>query len=94
MEISITGQKISLGNALQEYVKSKVNDISHKYFPHPIWTKIHFDKVNGHQYHCDVSINEGSGHHYSIKSDGISDEIYSSFDLAIVKIKKQLRKYK
>jgi ribosomal subunit interface protein len=93
MEISIIGQHISLGSSLQDYVKLKVNEIAHKYFPHPIWTKVHFNK-NGYQLHCDIIINEGTGHHYSIKGDGISDDIYSSFDLAIVKIKKQLRKYK
>jgi len=93
MEISIIGQHISLGASLQNYVKSKVNEIAHKYFPHPIWTKIHFNK-HGYQFHCDIIINEGTGHHYSIKSDGLSDEIYSSFDLALVKLKKQLRKYK
>jgi ribosomal subunit interface protein len=71
-----------------------VNEIGHKYFPHPIWTKIHFNKSNDYQIHCDIIINEGSGHHYSIKSDAISDEIYSSFDLALTKLKKQLRKYK
>ena len=94
MQISIIGQHINLGNSLQEYIKSKVNEIGHKYFPHPIWTKIHFNKSNGYQIHCDIIINEGSGHHYSIKSDAICDEIYSSFDLALTKLKKQLRKYK
>jgi ribosomal subunit interface protein len=94
MEISIIGQHIKLGNSLQEYVKSKVTEIAHKYFPHPIWTKVHFNKSNGYQIHCDIIINEGTGHHYSIKSDGLSDEIYTSFDLAIAKLKKQLRKYK
>ncbi len=93
MEISIIGQHINLGTSFQDYIKSKVNEIAHKYFPHPIWTKIHFNK-HGYQFHCDIVINEGTGHHYSIKSDGISDEIYSSFDLALVKLKKQLRKYK
>jgi len=77
MEISIIGQHINLGSSLQDYVKSKVNEIAHKYFPHPIWTKIHFNK-NGYQIHCDIIINEGTGHHYSIKSDGLSDEIYSA----------------
>ena len=94
MEISIIGQHINLTNSLQDYVKSKVNEIAHKYFPHPIWTKVHFNKNNGYQYHCDILINEGTGHNYSIKSDGLSDEIYTSFDLALAKIKKQLRKYK
>jgi ribosomal subunit interface protein len=94
MEISIIGQHINLGNSLQEYVRSKVNEIAHKYFPHPIWTKVHFNKSNGYQIHCDIVINEGTGHHYSIKSDGLSDEIYTSFDLAVAKLKKQLRKYK
>ena len=93
MEISVFGQHIQLGQALQEYTKVRTSEVVQKYFHHSIWAKIHFNK-HGHEFHCDITINEGTGHHYMIKSDGVSNAIYSCFDMALMKLEKQLRKYK
>jgi len=93
MQISISGQHISIGNALQDYVKGRIQEVVHKYFAHAISTNVHFSKQHFH-FICDIVVNEGTGRHIIIKSDSNSDDIYSSFDIALSKLQKQLRKYK
>jgi len=93
MQISISGQHISIGNALQEYVKNRIQEAVHKYFAHAISTNVHFSKQH-FQFTCDIAVNDGSGRHIIIKSDSASTDIYSSFDIALSKLQKQLRKYK
>ncbi len=93
MQISIAGHHISLCSSLQEYVKKRTTEVIQKYFEHAISAAIHFSK-QGFQVVCEVVVNDGTGRHVIIKSDASSDEIYSAFDIAAVKLEKQLRKYK
>lgn len=94
MNISIAGQHISIGESLQEYVKTKVADVVSRYFEHATSAAVHFTKHPHQQFFCDIIVHEGTGRHIVIKSDATSDEIYSSFDLALAKAEKRLRKYK
>ncbi|WP_341763905.1 ribosome hibernation-promoting factor, HPF/YfiA family [Candidatus Tisiphia endosymbiont of Beris chalybata] len=93
MKISISGQHISVGNALQEYVRNRTLQITGKYLINAISANIHFSK-DGFQFICDIIVNDGTSRHMLLKSNSTSDEIYSSFDIAISKLEKQLRKYK
>ncbi len=93
MQISISGQHISIGNPLQEYVKNRIFQITAKYFVNPISAHIHFSK-EGFQFICDIVVNDGAGKHMLLKGNATSDDIYSSFDIAISRFEKQLRKYK
>ncbi|WP_375326652.1 ribosome hibernation-promoting factor, HPF/YfiA family [Candidatus Tisiphia endosymbiont of Nemotelus uliginosus] len=93
MQISISGQHISVGNSLQDYVKNRTSQITGKYFINAISANIHFSK-DGFQFICDIIVNDGTSRHMLLKSNATSDEIYSSFDIAISKLEKQLRKYK
>lgn len=92
MQISISAQHLSVGKALHDYVESRTKEIVVKYFENAISASIHFSKENSH-YTCNIIINDGINKHL-IKSNSTSDEIYSSFDISIAKIEKQLRKYK
>ena len=93
MQVSISGQHISIGNSLQDYVKGRIQDVVHKYFAHAISTNIHFSKQHFH-FICDIVVNDGTGRHIIIKSNSSSDDVYSAFDIALSKLQKQLRKYK
>lgn len=93
MQIEVSGQHISIGESLKSYVEGRVNDVVRKYFENAPSAKIHFSKQN-HDMLCHIMVNDGTGRHMVIKSDAKSEEIYHSFDLAIIKIEKQLRKYK
>lgn len=93
MQIEVSGQQISIGQPLQEYVRSRLGDVVHKYFENAPSSRVHFSK-QGASLVCDIMVSDGTGRHMVIKGDSVSDEIYHSFDLALVKVEKQLRRYK
>jgi ribosomal subunit interface protein len=93
MNISVVGQHISLKSELQEYVKEKIQEVTERYFGNATSSSIHFAK-DGRNISCDIVVNEGAGGHVVIHSEAVSDEVYSSFELALVKAEKCLRKYK
>ena len=99
MQISITGN-LDTGISLQNYVEEKLTKEVNKYFDSAISAHVYFKKQNqkkdGHHpiNHVTISINEGSKRHVAIKSDAEGTDIYVTFDLALDKIVKQLRRYK
>ncbi len=93
MQTSVSGQHIPIENSLQDYVKNRTGQIITKYFTNIISTNIHFSK-HGVLFICDILVNDGTGRHMLLKGNASSDDIYSSFDIAISKLEKQLRKYK
>lgn len=93
MEISITGQHLSMGDSLKAYVEGKLPNMVAKYFEHAVSSNVHFVK-DGHQIKCDIMVHEGTGRHALTKSESLCDDIYSSFDIALARCEKQLRRYK
>jgi ribosomal subunit interface protein len=93
MQVSVSGQHISIGSSLQEYVRERTIQIAEKYFANVISANVHFSK-QGHLLVCDIVVNDGTGRHVLLKGNASSDEIYSSFDIAISRLEKLLRKYK
>lgn len=93
MDITVTGQHIAIGSSLQEHVTEKLDHMVKKYFEHAISSAIHFVK-DGFSYKCDIKVHEGTGRHALTKSDAMSDDIYASFDIALAKCEKQLRRYR
>lgn len=93
LSINISGQHISVGKSLQEYVKDRMEEIITKFFDHAPGAHVNFTK-RGYEYICDIIISDGTGRHTAIKSNGASDEVYSAFETALTKAAKQLRKYK
>lgn len=93
MNVLVVGQHLTLTPALQDYVKDKMTETVSRYFEHATSASVHFTK-DGRHVLCDMVVHEGSGGHIVIKSEATSDEIYSSFDLALTKSEKRLRKYK
>ena len=93
MQVVASGQHISIGAALQDYVKSRTNEVVKKYFGEVPSAHIHFSK-QGREFGCDIVVNDGTGRNMVMKSNSSADEIYSAFDIALSKLEKQLRKYK
>lgn len=91
--INISGQNISIGQSLQEYVEERLKHAIQKYFDQASSANINFTK-SGFEFACDIIVNDGTGRHTVIKAHSQSDDIYSAFDTALGKIGKQLRKYK
>ncbi len=93
MKVLVAGQHITLTADLQEYVKDRVQQTVLRYFEGATSANVHFSK-EGRQVLCDIVVHEGSGGHLTVNSEATSDEIYNSFDLAMAKSEKRLRKYK
>jgi ribosomal subunit interface protein len=93
MKILINGQHMAIGNSLQDYVKERVNHVVCKYFENPISATIHFVKQN-FQIDTEILVNEGTRSNIVMKSNSSSDDVYASFDIALAKLEKQLRRYK
>lgn len=93
MQISISGQHVFVSSALREYAERRLKEVITKYFEHAISASIHFGK-QGFQLSSDIEVHDGAGRHIIIRSHSLSDELYSSFDLALARLEKQLRKYK
>jgi ribosomal subunit interface protein len=93
MHIQISGQHMSVGSSLQEYVNERISSIVKKYFAKAQGGHVHFSKRD-REFGCDIVINEGTGRHMVIKSNCSSNEVYNAFDNALTKLEKQLRRYK
>ena len=93
MQVLVSGQHVAIGKSLQDYVKTRTGEVILKYFENASSANIHFTK-RSYEFTCDIIAHEGSGRSIVLKSTHIADEIHASFDLALAKLEKQLRKYK
>jgi ribosomal subunit interface protein len=93
MQISVSGQHFTTGDALQNYVSEKLIHLIQKYFDDALSANVHFTK-DGTHYLCDIIINDNTGKQIIVKNQQSSNEVYQSFDSTILKVEKQLTKYK
>ena len=93
MQVSVSGQHVDIGSSLQLHVKEKLIQIVQKYFGDIIHANIHFTKEPAYIM-CTIELTDGTGKHIITKNQQSSSEIYASFDIAMVSLEKQLRKYK
>ncbi len=93
MQVDTSGQQMSVGQSLNEYVDGRLQEVVGKYFSNAPSAHVHFSK-QGHEFKCDIVLHEGTGRHVVIKSNNTSDEVYNAFDIALSKLEKQMRKYK
>lgn len=92
MKVKINNN-FSLGMSLPSYVEKKVNEEIEKYLDNIIEVNVFFSK-EGDKYKASIVATDGNKKGIVVKSVAISDDIYHSFDLSLVKMLKQLRKYK
>lgn len=91
MQLSITGKQIDIGNSLRTYVQEKLAQSVAKYFDRPADGAVTFSR-DGHEYRADCMVHLASGLH--LQAQGRSTDIYASFDSAIERMDKRLRRYK
>jgi ribosomal subunit interface protein len=91
MVTTISGKHMEVGKSLQEYVHERIDSGVKKYLNNITQAKVVFSKRT-YLYHADIIIHDT--HVGLVKAESESDDVYTAFDLAIVKIEKQLRKYK
>jgi ribosomal subunit interface protein len=91
MEVSVTGRKIEVGDALRVHVSDKINSITGKYFSRTVDASVVIAK-EGHNYKVNCHLHAPKS--VNLQSQGEAGEVYAAFDLAAEKIEKQLRRYK
>ncbi|MBI4512000.1 MAG: ribosome-associated translation inhibitor RaiA [Deltaproteobacteria bacterium] len=91
MQFSVTFRHIETSDAVKEYAREKVERIK-KYFPDPIMAHVVLSTERGYQHVADVNIQLHNG--LLIKGREITEDMYSSIDLVMAKIERQVRRYK
>jgi putative sigma-54 modulation protein len=91
MQLSVTFRHMEASEAVRQYAREKVERIK-KYFPDPIFAHVVVGTERGYQHACDVHIQLHNG--LAIKGHETTEDMYSSIDLVMAKIERQVRRYK
>jgi putative sigma-54 modulation protein len=91
MQLSVTFRHMDSTEALKEYAREKVDRIR-KYFPDPIKAHVILACDRGYNHVADVVITLHNG--IMIKGEETTEDMYSSIDLVMAKIERQVRRYK
>lgn len=91
MQLSVTFRHMDSTDALREYAREKVERIR-KYFPDPIKAHVVLVCDRGYNHTADVMITLHNG--LVIKGVETTEDMYSSIDLVMAKIERQVRRYK
>jgi putative sigma-54 modulation protein len=91
MQLSVTFRHMDSTEALRDYAREKVERIR-KYFPDPIKAHVVLVCDRGYNHIADVMITLHNG--IVIKGEETTEDMYSSIDLVMAKIERQVRRYK
>ncbi len=91
MQIQITGKHIETGDALRKHVEEQVEAGISKYFERGAEVNVTFSK-QGHAFRSDCIVHLDSG--LRVQASGDDTDVYACFEKGLVKIEKQLRRYK
>ena len=91
MQLSVTFRHMEGSDAIKEHARDKLEKIK-KYFPDPIMAHVVLSTERGYQHCADVNIQLHNG--LIIKANETTEDMYSSIDLVMAKIERQVRRYK
>ncbi len=91
MRIQVSGKHIDIGEALSSHVEDRLVESVGKYFDRPVEAIVTFSK-DRHEFVTDASAHLSSG--MSVQAKGRASGIYASFENAVDRMEKQLRRYK
>ena len=91
MQLSVTFRHMEGSDALKDHARDKLEKIK-KFFPDPISAHVVLSTERGYQHCADVNIQLHNG--LVIKGSETSEDMYSSIDLVMAKIERQVRRYK
>ena len=91
MRYQVSGKQIDMGTALQQHVKSEIDEVVSKYAERPTDAIVVFSK-SGHEFVCEATVHLSTG--LTAQARSHENEIYASFDSCAAKMEKQLRRYK
>lgn len=91
MHIQVIGKQIDTGDALRQHVEAKLAAGVQKYSENPIDAVVTFTR-DAHEFRCDCTAHLSTG--MTAKAQGRAADVYASFDQAVERLEKQLRRYK
>jgi ribosomal subunit interface protein len=91
MRIQVSGKQMDIGDALRTHVEDRLLEAVGKYFDRPVDAMVTFCK-DRHEYIADSSVHLPTG--MTVQATARADEVYASFEGAIDRMEKQLRRYK
>jgi len=91
MQVQVTGIHLDVGDALRTHVLEQFTASVGKYFDQPVDGSVTFTK-DGQGYRADCSVHLSSG--MTLQTQDQSSDVYASFDSAVAKLEKRLRRYK
>ena len=92
MYLNLEGHNMNVGKTLEKYVTDRMNSQVKKNFRDAVSAEVIFQKSNS-RFTTSISIKEGLRHNHLI-AQGVDMNIYKSFNMALQKITRQLRKFK
>jgi len=93
MYLNIAGQHMHNGKSLERYVNIRMEQKVKKYFKDAVSVDVVFLKDH-YKFQTSIVINDGTKHHQHIQSKASADNVYKSFNMAMEKSMKQLRRCK
>jgi len=93
MQIIVSGKGMEVGESLITYVKEKIEPTVNTYLDRVSDVKVIFTK-EGYRFLSEIVFNTGTHSKTVIKGNAECDDVYPSFDKALSRIEKQLRRYK
>lgn len=91
MQLSVTFRQMEATDALKDYARERMERIK-KYFPDPIAVHVVMSTERGYKHRVDVTMQLHNG--LTVAGREASDSMFSSIDLVIAKIERQVRRYK
>ena len=91
MKLSISGKQIDTGEALQSHVRQALESTVGKYFDHALEGSVQFSR-DAHLLRCDITVHARRG--IFMQAEAAAEDAYLSFDRALERIGKRLRRYK
>ena len=91
MKILVSGKQVDLGDALRSHVTDRLNAAIKKYIEDAVSGSVVFSR-EGTMFRCNCSVHVGTN--IDMQADADDPEIYASFDKALEKLEKQVRRDK
>ena len=91
MQVSITGKRMQVGDALRQHVGDALDGIVDKYFGNAIDAEVVFSR-EGNRFRADVSVRVGRG--IQLRSRETAADAPNAFDAAAEHLGKRLRRHK
>jgi ribosomal subunit interface protein len=91
MQVQVSGHHLDVGDALRTHATERLEAAVTKYFDRPVDGQVTFSK-QGHEFRADCSAHLSSG--LRVNAQGSANEVYASFEAALERLEKRLRRYK